>query len=175
MSFSPTVKNMWLMRSESLSPLLKELPQQALKQDFFGDRWHGVNVLEEYSLEVQIVNKECQLEALEMEYGECLALHWQWPVLKGGVVLIDEIDTGLHYSVMQKMWKMISARSVDLGIQVFATTHSRDCYESLASIVESDLPQSEVAIHRIEPDRESGVTFSNQEVVVAANRGLEVR
>ena len=94
---------------------------------------------------------------------------------KGGVVLIDKIDTGLHYSVMQKMWKMISARSVDLGIQVFATTHSRDCYESLASIVESDLPQSEVAIHRIEPDRESGVTFSNQEVVVAANRGLEVR
>ena len=94
---------------------------------------------------------------------------------KGGVVLIDEIDAGLHYSVMQKMWKMISERALALGIQVFATTHSRDCYESLASIVEPDLSQSEVVIHRIEPDRGCSVTFSNQEVVVAANRGLEVR
>ena len=92
-----------------------------------------------------------------------------------GVVLIDEIDTGLHYSVMRKMWEMVSERSAALNIQVFATTHSRDCYESLAEIVEPYSPQTCVAIHRIDPNRNSAVSFSDQEVVAAAKRGLEVR
>ncbi len=94
---------------------------------------------------------------------------------RGGIVLIDEIDTGLHYSVMKKMWEMVSERSLALGTQVFATTHSRDCYESLASIVRSDSLHTGVAIHRIEHGLECAVTFSDEEVVVAAQRGLEIR
>ena len=38
---------------------------------------------------------------------------------KGGVLLVDEIDTGLHYSVMENMWRMISERAVVLDVQVF--------------------------------------------------------
>lgn len=96
-------------------------------------------------------------------------------VASDGVVLIDEIDTGFHYSVMQKMWEMVSERSAALNVQVFATTHSRDCYESLAGIVEPNSSQTCVAIHRIDPNRNYAVSFSDQEIVAAAKRGLEVR
>lgn len=92
-----------------------------------------------------------------------------------GVVLIDEIDTGMHYSVMQKMWEMVSERSAALNVQVFATTHSRDCYESLAGIAEPNSSQTGVAIHRIDPNRNCAVSFSDKEIVAAAKRGLEVR
>ena len=94
---------------------------------------------------------------------------------KGGVLLVDEIDTGLHYSVMGDMWRMVSKRAVDLDVQVFATTHSRDCYQSLATIVEPESPLSQVTIQRIDPRRRQAVGFSDDDIVVAAERGIEVR
>jgi hypothetical protein len=45
----------------------------------------------------------------------------------GGVVLIDEIENGLHYSVMQKVWQAIAHAARQADVQVFATTHSYEC------------------------------------------------
>ena len=94
---------------------------------------------------------------------------------KGGVLLVDEIDTGLHYSVMENMWRMIGERAVALDVQVFATTHSRDCYESLAAVAHPDSGPADVTIQRIDARRKLAVRFSNDEVVAAAERGIEVR
>ena len=94
---------------------------------------------------------------------------------KGGVLLVDEIDTGLHYSVMENMWRMVSERAAALAVQVFATTHSRDCYESLAAILQPGSLPSEVTIQRIDPSRGQAVRFSNDDIVAAAERGIEVR
>ena len=95
--------------------------------------------------------------------------------VKGGVLLVDEIDTGLHYSVMADMWRMVSERAAALNVQVFATTHSRDCYESLAALVQSDSPSPEITIQRIDPSREQAIRFSDEAIVAAAERGIEVR
>ena len=95
--------------------------------------------------------------------------------VKGGVLLVDEIDTGLHYSVMADMWRMVSERAAALKVQVFATTHSRDCYESLAAVAQSGLPSPEITIQRIEPHREQAIGFSDEAIVAAAERGIEVR
>ncbi len=63
-----------------------------------------------------------------------------------------------------------------LDIQVFATTHSRDCYEALAAISREDAGEgSEVSIQRIEKGKPRAVAFSEQEIVIAARRGIEVR
>ena len=95
--------------------------------------------------------------------------------VKGGVLLVDEIDTGLHYSVMADMWRMVSERAAALNVQVFATTHSRDCYESLATVAQSDLPSPGITIQRIDPSREQAIRFSDEAIVAAAERGIEVR
>ena len=94
---------------------------------------------------------------------------------KGGVLLVDEIDTGLHYSVMEDMWRMISERATALNAQVFATTHSRDCYESLAAIATPESSHVGVTIQRIDRKKGRAVRFSNEEIVAAAERGIEVR
>ena len=51
---------------------------------------------------------------------------------KDGVILIDEFETGLHYSVQKKLWDIIFLLSEELNIQVFATTHSTDCILAFA-------------------------------------------
>lgn len=95
---------------------------------------------------------------------------------RGGILLVDEIDTGLHYSVMGNMWKLVREAAARLDVQVFATTHSRDCWESLAAVSRLNAgPGSEVSIQRIERGKETSVAFSEQEMVIAAERGIEVR
>ncbi|MYD85878.1 MAG: AAA family ATPase [Acidobacteria bacterium] len=94
-------------------------------------------------------------------------------IARGGVLLVDEIDTGLHYKVMEDMWRMIGERATALSVQVFATTHSRDCYESLGAAVESDV--GDVTIQRIDRIRGKAVRIANKAVVAAAERNIEVR
>ena len=52
---------------------------------------------------------------------------------KDGVFLLDEFETGLHYTVQQQLWQMIFRLADMLNIQVFATSHSRDCIDSFVS------------------------------------------
>ena len=92
---------------------------------------------------------------------------------EGGVLLVDEIDSGFHYSVMEDMWRMLGAQAAALSVQVFATTHSRDCYESLAAVAASET--GDVTIQRIDRGRDEAVRFSREAVVAAAERGTEVR
>lgn len=53
---------------------------------------------------------------------------------KGGYLLIDEFENGLHFSVQKKVWALFFDLAQKLDIQIFATTHSWDCIESFAEI-----------------------------------------
>jgi len=95
---------------------------------------------------------------------------------RGGILLVDEIDTGLHYSVMADMWRMVRDTAERLDVQVFATTHSRDCVESLAAISRSDVTNnSEVSIQRIERNSSQAISFTERDIVIAAKRAIEIR
>ncbi|MGD1711968.1 AAA family ATPase [Dapis sp. BLCC M172] len=95
---------------------------------------------------------------------------------QGGVLLVDEIDTGLHFSTMSDMWKLIWKTAKKLDVQVFATTHNSDCWSSLADVIKSeDLEGEEITIHRIETDKNSSVVFTEPQIVIAAKREIEVR
>lgn len=94
--------------------------------------------------------------------------------IPGGVLLIDDIDTGLHYSVMVRMWKMVLETARRLNVQVFATTHSRDCVEALAQLARPEVTEGgEISLQRIERDK--AVAYSESAIVAAAERGIEVR
>jgi AAA15 family ATPase/GTPase len=52
---------------------------------------------------------------------------------RNGLLLIDEFENGLHWSVQPKVWDIVFQLSEKLNVQVFATTHSRDCIEGFES------------------------------------------
>lgn len=60
---------------------------------------------------------------------------------KGGFLLIDEFENGLHYSVQEKVWALLFDMAEKLDIQIFATTHSWDCIESFtkAAVARQDI------------------------------------
>lgn len=49
---------------------------------------------------------------------------------KEGMLLIDEVENGLHYSVQPDIWRLIFQTASRLNVQVFATTHSFDCIKA---------------------------------------------
>ncbi len=94
----------------------------------------------------------------------------------GGYVMIDEIDTGLHHTVMGDMWRMLIETAKRLDVQVFATTHNSDCVRSLAFLHEQ-FPElcREVRLHRVERERERTVVYRPEEIKIAAEQNMELR
>ncbi|NCR25727.1 MAG: hypothetical protein EWV48_15015 [Microcystis aeruginosa Ma_QC_C_20070823_S13] len=96
--------------------------------------------------------------------------------LENGILLVDEIDSGLHFTVMTDMWKVVWETAKKLNIQVFATTHSRDCWQSLAELItEEKITDNDITIQRIDREKSQSVIFDPEEIVIAAKSNLEVR
>lgn len=95
---------------------------------------------------------------------------------KDGYLFVDEIDTGLHFTTMSGMWKMIWETAKRLNVQVFATTLNSDCWKSLAQIAQQEnVTDDGIRIHRIEKDKSKSIVFNESQMVIAAERELEVR
>jgi hypothetical protein len=53
------------------------------------------------------------------------------------VLLIDEIENGLHHSVQQQVWTGLAEAAEKLNVQIFATTHSEECLRAANAAFES--------------------------------------
>jgi len=67
---------------------------------------------------------------------------------EGGVVLIDEIEDGLHYSVLPAVWKAIITAAIKHDVQIFATTHSLEAIE--AAVEGSEGHEGSLAFYRLD-------------------------
>jgi AAA15 family ATPase/GTPase len=52
----------------------------------------------------------------------------------GGYLFIDGIDSGIHYTKLDLLWEIILTVSKEYGVQVFATTHSKEAIDSFAKV-----------------------------------------
>ncbi|CAA6802261.1 MAG: Unknown protein [uncultured Sulfurovum sp.] len=72
------------------------------------------------------------------EFGDGLK-HWVSVICslyacENSYLFIDEIDNGIHYTQLDKLWEIILTISKQQNVQVFATTHSKECIESYARV-----------------------------------------
>lgn len=97
---------------------------------------------------------------------------------ENGYLLIDEFENGLHYSVQEKLWKIIFYLAERLTIQVFATTHSNDTIKSFTSVLAKQEKPDEVgkAIRlQLHNDIIRAVDYSSEELETAVEYNIEVR
>lgn len=95
---------------------------------------------------------------------------------KGGFLLLDEIEDGLHHSVFPKLWEFLLRSSKDLDVTIFATTHSYDAAVSFSRSALDD-KNSLGVLTRLD-QRKSGIVpvqFTEREAFLATEEGLEVR
>ncbi|SJM96418.1 AAA family ATPase [Crenothrix polyspora] len=53
---------------------------------------------------------------------------------ENGYLFIDEIDNGIHYSQLDRLWELILTLSKKTNCQLFAITHSKEMLESFARV-----------------------------------------
>jgi hypothetical protein len=95
---------------------------------------------------------------------------------RGGVLLIDEVENGIHYSVQPALWSIIFQQAANWNIQVFATTHSWDCVEGFQIAASSQLLTTG-SLFRLEQAGKDvrAVKFAPREIEVARRESIEVR
>ena len=105
-----------------------------------------------------------------------LALRLSFVGMANGFLLIDEIDTGLHWTIMEEMWQFVVEVARKSNAQIFATTHSYDCIRGLGSLIQSrpDL-KDEVSIQKVDNSLKEAVCLRGEQIKVAVEQDIEVR
>ena len=105
-----------------------------------------------------------------------LALSLALVQTSGGFLLIDEVDTGLHWTVMEAVWRLVVHAARQSSIQVFATTHSYDCIRGLAALIESRPDfAGDVSIQKVAPSLSQAVSLDHDAIRVAVEQDIEIR
>jgi len=91
---------------------------------------------------------------------------------KDGILLIDEIENGLHYSVQPDIWRLICLLAHRLNVQVFAATHSWDCVEAFQMAAQKD---GLLIRLQSKKDEISTVLYDEEDLAIATREQIEVR
>lgn len=99
----------------------------------------------------------------------------------GGIVLIDELDNGLHYSALRVLWKGILQAAHEYNVQVFATTHSAEALRHLTWVLDDeeykDYRDDVAAYTLIQADDNTVRTYRHdyEQLDYALDHGVEIR
>lgn len=93
-----------------------------------------------------------------------------------GFLVIDEAENGIHHSVQRDFWTMVLRTAYENNVQVLATTHGWDCVVgfSQAAAEIDDVDGTLVRVYR-KNGRVQAVEYSERELQIAAEQGIEVR
>ena len=80
--------------------------------------------------------------------GRLLSTVLAFYTARGGAILIDEVENGLHHTVLIDVWKNLDWLSREFNAQVFATTHSYECIVA-ANNAFTELESADLHLHRL--------------------------
>ena len=96
---------------------------------------------------------------------------------RNGLLLIDEVENGIHYSVHEKLWTMILKAAGEHNIQVVATTHSWDAVMGFANAAENLEMEEASVVVRIERHGKQfqAVKYTGDRIKTISEYDIEVR
>jgi predicted ATP-dependent endonuclease of OLD family len=98
--------------------------------------------------------------------------------VRGGVLIIDEIENGLHYSTLEILCNSPLKALAVYHVQLFATTHSNECIGALASLYETTNKESDnIRLYRIEKQENKHRAFEYSPGMISAgiDSSIEMR
>ncbi len=97
-------------------------------------------------------------------------------LLRDDIIYIDEIENGIHYTNLDKLWEIILTISKKQNVQVFATTHSKECIESYARVAKK-LEDEEIAFISLYKDEDNikSIVLDSKTFIERVESGLEHR
>jgi len=100
------------------------------------------------------------------------------PTLKGGgVLLIDEVEVGIHVGALSRVFKWLLDSAKELDVQVFITTHSLEALDALLSAGDVSDSEDIVAFHLTQTAEKTDCKRYSGDLLqrLRFERGLDVR
>ncbi len=94
---------------------------------------------------------------------------------KDGLLLIDEFENGMHYSVQPDAWRVIFDLARRLEVQVVATSHSWDAIEAFQKVASQDSEKGALIRLTRRGNNIVPTLFSEDELAVVTRDRIEVR
>lgn len=98
---------------------------------------------------------------------------------RDGILLIDEVDNGFHYSAMKLLWKSLFHAARINNVQLFITTHNIDSLKGLVAFLqeEEDYRDDVAAYNLIKSadDRLETVRYDYSKINYAIEQEMEMR
>jgi predicted ATPase len=92
------------------------------------------------------------------------------------VFFSDEIENGLHYSVLEPLWDWIAKTSALRSTQLFATTHSEECVQAACRAFSARSDDGLRVIRLDRQEHETKAVVYDRNLIEAAERmGVEIR
>jgi hypothetical protein len=94
----------------------------------------------------------------------------------GGMLLVDEVENGIHHTIQPELWESIFGLSEKLNVQVVATTHSWDAVVGFQYAANRSV--SEGVLYRLDRQEDGtvrAVHYTERDVAIAAEQQIEVR
>ncbi len=127
-----------------------------------------LNTFDKDIIEVDIIENSFKLysnnrnEWMDIaDFGDGIKCYLTYPSaiwsFKDRAIFIDEIENGIHYTNFDKLWEIILTLSKEQSVQVFATTHSKECIESYARVAKK-LKDKEITFLELGKDTQNKVS-----------------
>ena len=101
---------------------------------------------------------------------------------KNGILFIDEIENGLHYSSLMPLWKAILKMALESHVQLFIATHSDECIHAMVRTYqtyhESGIGEDFVSLFRIDRNRDGqhrAIQYDSDILLAGLGEDFEVR
>jgi AAA15 family ATPase/GTPase len=131
------------------------------------------------SLRVTLDNPRQSLLSSELGEGTNRFIEILTTLLKApnGVVLIDEIENGIHYSKLKDIWKAIIEIVQKEKIQLFVTTHDKESIEALIEASEESKYKdiSSIQLYKDDKNNITPIVMQYKNFAYGINRGADVR
>lgn len=99
---------------------------------------------------------------------------------RGGMLLVDEIDNGLHYTTMNDLWTIVLDCTMKFNVQLFVTTHDAGMLQSLKKILSKKDQEikKDVSLYKLlhkDDDSMLVLHYDYQSFFTILNNGNEIR
>ena len=183
------IQNIAFLHSQGLSNIkLKSFYESVQKKDKEELLYSYLNLFDKNISNFKIIGgdkPQCKVASGEYrdinEFGNGLK-HWisiisSLYTCENGYLFIDEIENGIHYTNLDKLWEIILTISKDQNVQVFATTHSKECIESYARVTKKleDDEISFIELGRNKNDQIKAIVMDSERFYRDLEVGNEVR
>ena len=149
-------------------------------QDFIDDNINEIDLTEHDGVKRFLVDSNSFDWSMDItSYGEGLQRIFEialsFAYCKNGVLFIDELETAVHYSLLINFTKFIQELAIKFNVQVFATTHSKEC---ISAFVKNDVLNEDVLFSTMVRDNQGQIkiiTYNDKELSNSLDQDLEVR